>query len=119
MFAWCHNLSLFLLQDCESEEAESGIAQTTMGIYVIRAEGADPGDEPADVGVVFEGLAVLQNLQSITHGCVMLLGLIYALNLNYPKDLKCTFEAFQKILMELDSAKLSLKVQVLKIKMLQ
>lgn len=38
--------------DCESAEAESGIAQTTMGIYVIRAEGAGPRDEPTDVGVV-------------------------------------------------------------------
>ncbi|RXN16574.1 zinc finger BED domain-containing 1-like protein [Labeo rohita] len=92
-----------LSYDCESEEAESGIAQTTVGINVIRGKGANPGD----VGVVLQGLAVLQNLQSITHGCAMLLGLIYALNLNYPKDLKCTFEAFQKILTELDSAKLS------------
>ncbi len=47
---------MFLLQDCESAEAESGIAQTTMGIYVIRAEGAGPGDEPTDVGVVLEGV---------------------------------------------------------------
>ncbi|KAI2646602.1 Zinc finger protein 532 [Labeo rohita] len=93
----------YFAHDCESEEAESGIAQTTVGINVIRGKGANPGD----VGVVLQGLAVLQNLQSITHGCAMLLGLIYALNLNYPKDLKCTFEAFQKILTELDSAKLS------------
>ncbi len=97
-----------------------GIAQTTMGIYVIRVDGADPGDEMyADVGVVLEGVEVLQNLQSVTLGCVMLFGLIYALNLSYPKNLKSTFEVFQKILMELDTTKLSPKVQALKIKMFQ
>lgn len=69
--------------------------------------GADPEDAPADAGVVLESLEVLQNLQCVTQGCVMLFGLIYALNLNYPKDLKCTFEAFQKIIMQLDATKLS------------
>ena len=69
--------------------------------------------------LLLKELEVLQNLPSVTLGCVMLFGLIYALNLNYPKDLKCTFEAFQKILMELDTTKLSPKVQGLKIKMLQ
>ncbi|XP_071403280.1 uncharacterized protein [Centroberyx affinis] len=106
--------------DSESREAELRIVQTTMGIYVTRVEGAGPGDEPfADVGVVLEGVEVLHNLQSVTLGCVMLFGLIYALNLSYPKDVKCTFEVFQKILMELDTTKLSPKVQALKIKMLQ
>ncbi len=90
-----------------------------MGIYVIRAEGAGPRDEPTDVGVVLEGVEVLPNLKNVTLGCVMLFGLIYALNLNYPKNLKCTFEVFQKVLMELDTTKLSPKVQELKIKMLQ
>ncbi len=71
------SFSLFLLQDCESAEAESGIAQTTMGIYVIRAEGAGTGDEPTDVGVVLEGMEVLPNLKNVTLGCVMLFGLIY------------------------------------------
>lgn len=79
-----------------------------MGIYIIRTEGAGPGEEPSDVGVVLE---VLQSLPSVTLGCVMLFGLIYALNLNYPIDLECTFEAFQKILMELDTTKLLPKVQ--------
>ncbi len=75
---------------------------------VIRAEGAGPGDEPTDVGVVLEGVEVLPNLKNVTLGCVMLFGLIYALNLNFPKDLKCTFEVFQKVLMELlDTTKLS------------
>uniref|UniRef100_A0A8P4GKA6 Sterile alpha motif domain-containing protein 3 n=2 Tax=Dicentrarchus labrax TaxID=13489 RepID=A0A8P4GKA6_DICLA len=73
-------------QDCECAEAELGIAQTTMGIYIIRVDGADPGDKIyADVGVVLEGVEVLQNLPCVTLGCVILFGLIYALNLSYPK----------------------------------
>eukprot|EP00064_Thunnus_orientalis_P020496 superscaffoldBa00005660_g20634 len=107
-------------KDNECAEAESGIAQTTMGIDAIRVEGASPEDEMyADVGVVLGGVEVLQNLQSITFASVMLYRLLYALNLSYPKDLKCTFEVFQKILMERDTNKLSSKVQALKIKMLQ
>ena len=58
-------------------------------------------------------------LVSISFGCAMLFGLIYTLNLTYPQELKFTFEIFQKVLMNLDGNKLSPKVQVLKIKMLQ
>ncbi len=89
--------TLFLLQDCESAEGESGIAQTTMGIYVIRAEGAGTADEPTDVGVVLEGVESSAKLKKCHTGCVMLFGLIYALNPELPKDLKCTFEVFQKV----------------------
>ncbi|KAI9525177.1 hypothetical protein NQZ68_009380 [Dissostichus eleginoides] len=78
-----------------------------------------PGGRFADVGVVLEGVEVLHNLQSINHACVMLYGLIYALNLSYPKSLKNTFEVYQKILMDLESSKLSPKVQALKLKLLR
>ena len=93
-----------------------------MAIYTVRAEGDDPdgpGGSLADVGVVLEGVEVLHNLESISHACVMLYGLIYALNLSYPKSLKNTFEAYQKILMDLESSKLSPKVQALKLKLLR
>lgn len=49
----------------------------------------------ADV-VVLKGEEVIQYLQSLTLGCLMHFGLIYALNFSYPKELKCTFEVFQK-----------------------
>uniref|UniRef100_A0A3Q1G6E9 Uncharacterized protein n=1 Tax=Acanthochromis polyacanthus TaxID=80966 RepID=A0A3Q1G6E9_9TELE len=111
--------------DIESREAEADIAEKTMGIYTVRAEGhgSDDSDGPgdgrfADVGLVLEGVEVLHNLQSISHAYVMLYGLIYALNLSYPKSLKRTF-VYQKILMDLDSTKLSPKVQGLKLKLLQ
>lgn len=52
-----------------------------MGIKVIGGEGADTREDPEDVGA---GVKVL-------HASFMLLGLIYSLNLIYPKDLKYTF----------------------------
>ncbi|KAJ8347978.1 hypothetical protein SKAU_G00265670 [Synaphobranchus kaupii] len=106
--------------DIGSREAEADISEMTLGIYTVRMQGDGPGDGRfADVGVVLEGVEVLHNLQSISHACVMLYGLIYAHNLSYPKSLKYTFEVFQKILMELDSTKLSPKVQALKVKLLK
>ena len=43
-----------------------------MGIYAIRVEAAGPEDEMyADVGVVLEGVEVLQNLQSVTFASLM------------------------------------------------
>uniref|UniRef100_A0A672YC77 Uncharacterized protein n=1 Tax=Sphaeramia orbicularis TaxID=375764 RepID=A0A672YC77_9TELE len=95
------------------------IAEKTMGIYIVRAEGHGSDGRFADVSVELEGAVVLCNLQSVSHACVMLYGLIYELNLSYPKSLKRTFEVYQKILMDLDSTKLSPKVQTLKLKLLQ
>lgn len=69
--------------DTECSEAEADVAGTTMAIYTVEAEGDDhdgPGGLFADVGVVLEGVEVLHNLQSINRACVMLYGLIYALN---------------------------------------
>ncbi|KAM7405402.1 hypothetical protein PAMP_012667 [Pampus punctatissimus] len=101
------------------EETQRQIAQTTMGIYVVRREGADDVEEPETVGVVIEGMELLTELRSICYGCVMLFGLIYNLNLNYPQELKYAFEFIQKVLMNLDGKKMSPKVQCLKIKILQ
>lgn len=123
---WGWHSSLFsvpsIFQDTECSEAEADVAGTTMAIYTVEAEGDDhdgPGGLFADVGVVLEGVEVLHNLQSINRACIMLYGLIYALYLSYPKSLKNTFEAYQKILMDLESSKLSPKVQALKLKLLR
>uniref|UniRef100_A0A3Q2X6R6 Uncharacterized LOC102290480 n=1 Tax=Haplochromis burtoni TaxID=8153 RepID=A0A3Q2X6R6_HAPBU len=93
--------------------------QLTLGVYVVKHEGANSVDTPEDIGVIIEGCTVLQALSDVAKGCGLLLGLIYSLNLRYPKHLKYTFEFLQKVLMELDGNNLSMKVQVLKNKLLE
>ena len=61
-----------------------------------------------------EGVKVLDELRYVPFAVAMLPALIYALNLSYPRELKYTFEALQKIIMKLDGNKLSTKVQALK-----
>ncbi|KAF3843775.1 hypothetical protein F7725_002624 [Dissostichus mawsoni] len=60
---------------CEeaSEDAERDIPNTVMGIYTIRRNG-DGG--PEDVGIVREGIKVMENVGSVIVGLIMLLGLI-------------------------------------------
>lgn len=45
---------------------------------------------------------------------LVMFGLIYALHLDYPKELTNTFEFTQKILLGLDAGKLSPKLQTLR-----
>ncbi|KAL0962361.1 hypothetical protein UPYG_G00339080 [Umbra pygmaea] len=92
---------------------------TVMGMYVILKEGAEPEDNPEDIGVLIEGVKVLDELGNIEDACALLFGLIYCLNLSYPPDLKCTFEVMQKILMTLDGQRLSSKAQFLKNKLME
>lgn len=63
-----------------------------------------------DTRVLIEGTEVLSNVPSNAAAVAMLFGLTYVLNLKYPKELKFTFEFFQKVLMELDSRKMTPKI---------
>ncbi|CAI5657231.1 unnamed protein product [Oreochromis niloticus] len=103
----------YLTSSTEDERLRS-TATTVMGIYTIRREGIQ---EPDDVGVVIEGTTVMNNLGSVIMAFIVLFGLIYALDLSYPNDLKYTFKFCQKILMNLDGQRLSTKMQQMKLKM--
>ncbi|KAI5611662.1 sterile alpha motif domain-containing protein 3-like, partial [Silurus asotus] len=88
---------------------------TTLGIVVH--EGADATDPYEDVGIIIKCIQEFENLNNVANACSVIIGLIYALNLSYPQDLRYTFIVFKKFL-KLDANKHSNKVQVLKNKLL-
>ena len=106
---------MFLLfQDADGDSVSQDLAVQGMKVYTQ----TNASEAPDKVGIVVEGMTVLTALGNFPRACSMLLGLTYALNLAYPKELKYTFEVFQKLLLELDSSKLSPKVNSLKNKLL-
>uniref|UniRef100_A0A3B3HTV4 Uncharacterized protein n=1 Tax=Oryzias latipes TaxID=8090 RepID=A0A3B3HTV4_ORYLA len=96
------------------ENTEEALADTVLGIFAIRHTGADPSDDLENVGIILEGVKVINDLKYVSLAVLLLFFIVYALNLSYPSDLKYTFEVLQKIIMGLDGDKLSNKVQVLK-----
>ncbi|XP_062240634.1 uncharacterized protein LOC133950599 [Platichthys flesus] len=98
----------------DDESSLAAMAETVFGVFVIRHHGAGPSENPEDVGIILEGVMVLHELRYVPFAVAMLLALVYALNLSYPRELRYTFEALQKIIMKLDGNKLSAKVQALK-----
>lgn len=74
--------------------------------------------DPVDVLIIIESSGVLNNCGNRAKACTLLMGLIYLLNLVYPANLKYTYDAFQKIFLDLDGLKMHRKDQTLKNKLL-
>lgn len=89
-----------------------------MKISVIRESGVTECPTPAHVSIIIEGTEVLDDCGYVAKACLLLMGIIYAMNLTYPPKLKYTFEVFQKLSLELDTLKMSPKVQSLQKKLL-
>uniref|UniRef100_A0A3P9QG19 Uncharacterized protein n=1 Tax=Poecilia reticulata TaxID=8081 RepID=A0A3P9QG19_POERE len=83
------------------------LKQLILAVFVIWKEGEGLKESPEDIGI-----RGLHDLTSVASACALLLGLIYALNLAYPKPLHFTFEVFQKIFMQLDQHKMSPKFSI-------
>ncbi|KAJ8033973.1 hypothetical protein HOLleu_24371 [Holothuria leucospilota] len=103
-------------EDSEEDEIITGEVKRTTRIFIIRREGVT-NEMPADVGITLEGTEVINNLDSLAVAVALLFGLIYALNMNYPKNLRYFFEVIQKVFMRLDEEHLTPKVQALKNKL--
>uniref|UniRef100_A0A3B1IFF3 Uncharacterized protein n=1 Tax=Astyanax mexicanus TaxID=7994 RepID=A0A3B1IFF3_ASTMX len=102
---------IMTILDQDLDDAQGDLEQQTIAVFVIRRGGGGAQEPPEDVGIVIEGVTVLHELSSVASACALLLGLIYVLNLAYPKPLRFSFEVLQKIIMQLEQQKMSPKVQ--------
>ncbi|XDV22201.1 hypothetical protein PO909_027150 [Leuciscus waleckii] len=86
---------------------EPGIIETPVAlITTITEETADPVHfSPTSISIVVEDDVVMSDIPNLADAFVLLLGLMYALHLDYPKKLINTFTFIQKIIMGLDDGK--------------
>ncbi|KAL6462559.1 hypothetical protein MHYP_G00289810 [Metynnis hypsauchen] len=89
-----------------------------MGILTVLSDDA-PTSLPTvvNIAIVLEEAIVLTDLPDLPTAFAYLFGLLYALNMEFPKEHKYTFEAIQHIFMEL-STSCSQRVRSLKTKLL-
>ncbi|KAF6717744.1 hypothetical protein FQA47_025414, partial [Oryzias melastigma] len=95
-------------QGVGQEAAKEDFSNHLMKIAVIHPSVARD-NEDVHVSFIVEGTEVLEDCKTVTNACLLLMGVIYAVNLSYPVKLKYTFEVFQKLFLELDNLKMSAK----------
>ncbi|XP_074492734.1 uncharacterized protein LOC141781736 isoform X3 [Sebastes fasciatus] len=108
-------LQAILLKDADEDSVSQDLAVQRMKIYNIKT---NTSEVPGDIGIVIEGMKVLTALGNFPRACSLLVGLAYAVNLAYPKELRYTLEVFQKLFLKLDCLNLSPKVNSVKNKLL-
>lgn len=67
----------------------------------------------SSIGIILEGQVVMDKMQDLPQAICLLFGLIYALDLNYPKSLAITFDFIQRVLMSMGQNALKPRVQSL------
>lgn len=95
------------------------MSQTTIGILTIIPEDtqASPDSlhlQSSGTAIILEGRIVMDDLGNLPHAMCLLFGLTYALNLEYPQQLKYTFDFIQRVLLSLGHKSLKPKIQSLK-----
>lgn len=68
------------------------LAVQSVKIYRIKNSASE---DPEDIGIVVDGVKAVIALKNFPRACSMLVGLTYAVDLVYPKELRYTFEVFQ------------------------
>ncbi len=70
--------------------------------------------EVTDTAIILEGVIAMDGLENVPHAMCFVFGLIYALNMEYPSQLKNTFEFIQRVFLSLGHKSLKPKLQSLK-----
>ena len=71
-----------------------------------------------DVALILEEQIILLGLKDVPYAFALLIGLLYALNIGYPKELRYTFEVIQKVVMNIGGDTCSARVHGLRNKLL-
>ncbi|KAL0993602.1 hypothetical protein UPYG_G00110380 [Umbra pygmaea] len=115
-------LPLYLREDvsgffriCTDESDEPELDNVEVGpLTVISDHDTTPVHyHPVRISVIIESNALV-SFPRLGDAFLVIFGLIYALHLSYPKALTNTFDFTQKILLGLESGKLSTRLQTLK-----
>lgn len=69
------------VKDSDATVVQSELDQVVHGIHTINFKKGNIKTPPADVGIVIEGVDVLHDLENIAFACALLMGVIYALDL--------------------------------------
>lgn len=85
-----------------------------VGILLVKE-----GEDLLDISVVLEDQIILHGIRDCSYAVAMLMGLLYALNIDYPKELQYTFEVIQKVLMNIGSHHCSARVHGLRNRLLR
>ena len=72
-----------------------------------------------NVALVVEEKIILHDLRDVSTGFAMLLGAIYCLNLEYPRNMKYSFEFLQRVVMNIKPDQCSARIHGLRNKMLR
>lgn len=95
---------------------ESVLIGASAVILTILQDG-DAGASVREQAVVLEGDIVLHDIKDLSTVLAYLFGLLYALNIDYPKQMRYTFEAIQAIFFELGGSRCSQRIRALKTKL--
>lgn len=101
-------------------DPEGGVIKgMVIGIFLVAEDVKEPLPVSYnDVAIVIEENIVVHHLGNVPKAFVNLMGLLYMLNLEYPKDLKYTFEVIQCLFKGIRSEMCAPRVHSLKNKLL-
>ncbi|KAF4111614.1 hypothetical protein G5714_008645 [Onychostoma macrolepis] len=97
--------------DSEEPDVDSSVALLTV---VRELPDIALQHNPEKISIILENEAVITGLQRLSDAFLLMFGLIYALDLSYPKEMANTFEFIQKVPLGLDDGKLKPRVLALK-----
>ncbi|XP_048859457.1 uncharacterized protein LOC125726959 [Brienomyrus brachyistius] len=101
------------------DSEENNIEQIPVGILLVDNEDSPHCSSlirvrPVSTAIIIEGGIVMDDVRDLPLAVCLLFGLSYALHLDYPKNMKNTFNFIQQVMLDLGSKSLKPKLQTLK-----